>query len=150
MNIWQVVKDGDLRLAALYRRHYSCYQYSDGRRDRPTYRNRNLVLGPGYKVPLLTPCGQAAFAWRKFYDRSGQQGINCAFFRNESDHLSSWLILQAEELAWARWPGERLYTYVDVNAVESVNPGYCFLCAGWRRCGHTKRRGLLILDKMTR
>lgn len=146
--VWQVVKDGDLRLAGLYRRHYSCYQYADRRRDDPLYRNRNLVIGPGYKLALLTACGQAGLAWRKFKDRSGQEGVNCAFFRNESAHLSSWLITEAEKLAWERWPGVRLYTYVNAGAVQSRNPGYCFLCAGWRRCGYTKKRGYVILEKL--
>jgi hypothetical protein len=28
----------------------------------------------------------ALFVWRKFIDDSGQQGVNCAVFRNESRH----------------------------------------------------------------
>ena len=48
-------------------------------------------------------------------------------------------------LAWQRWPGERLYTYVAPGKVKSPNPGWCFQCAGWRRCGHTQR-GLHILE----
>jgi hypothetical protein len=30
--------------------------------------------------------------------------------------------------------------------VRSTNPGFCFLVAGWRRCGRTKG-GLLILER---
>lgn len=148
LGAWVEVKDGHSRFAELYRRHYSCYQYADGRRSQYGYRNRNLVLGPGEKIALLTPDWQAAFGWRRFIDGSGQVGVNCAFFRNESAMLSSWLILEAEKIAWQRWPGERLYTYVNTTAIKSSNPGYCYLRAGWRKCGYTKVNKLLILDKM--
>lgn len=146
--LWLAVKDGDERAAALYRRHYSCYQYADGRRDRYGYHNRYMIVGPGEKMVLLTPNCDALFVWRKFIDKSGQIGVNCAVFRNESPVLSSALILAAEELACARWPGQRLYTYVNASAVASVNPGYCFKMAGWRRCGVTQARKLLIFEKV--
>lgn len=143
---WLPVKDGDPRAAAIYRRHYSCYQYKDKRRERHGYRNRFLIAGPGEKMLLMTVTCDALFAWRKFIDASGQTGINCAVFRNESPILSSTLILEAEQHAWARWPGARLYTYVNGKAIRSTNPGYCFKRAGWSECGHTKG-GLMILEK---
>ena len=59
------------------------------------------------------------------------------------------MILAAEQLAWERWPGERFYTYVNARKVVSCNPGYCFLVAGWRRCGITKRNRLVILEKLS-
>lgn len=142
---WLPVRDGDPRAAALYRRHYSCYQYADGRRDRHDNRARFLILGPGEKMVLLTQGCDALFAWRKFFDASGQTGVNCAVFRNESAVLSSELIREAMAHAWARWPGERLYTYVKAEAIRSSNPGYCFVAAGWRRCGMTKG-GLVVLE----
>lgn len=148
LGAWTAVKDGHTRFAELYRRHYSCYQYADNRRSQYGYRNRNLVLGPGEKMALLTPDWMAAFGWRKFIDKSGQTGANCAFFRNEGSQLSSWLILEAEKLAWVRWPGERLYTYVNTAAIRSSNPGYCFQIAGWRKCGYTSVNKLLILEKL--
>ncbi len=49
-------------------------------------------------------------------------------------------------LAWAEWGPQRLYTYVNPRRVRSSNPGYCFKQAGWRLCGVTKTRKLLILD----
>jgi hypothetical protein len=45
------------------------------------------------------------------------------------------------------WPHPRHYTKVNPAAVRSANPGYCFLAAGWRRCGYTKG-GLLILERI--
>ena len=144
---WLTVKDGDPRAFALMKRHYSFYHYRDGRRRDPGNRNRFLFAGPGEKMVLLTADCRALFVWRKFIDKSGQTGINCAVFRNEGDELSSRLILEAEELAWRRWPDERLYTYVNPRMVKSANPGWCFKVAGWRPCGTTKKRALLVLEK---
>lgn len=144
---WMQVKDGDPRVARLYMRHYSCHQYKDKRRQQWGYRNRFLVMGPGEKLVLLSIDGLAIFGWRKFHDDSGQCGVNCAFFRNESPVLSSVLIRDAERHARRRWPNERFYTYVNPAAIRSTNPGCCFQKAGWQRCGVT-RRGLLILEKL--
>jgi hypothetical protein len=135
---WFGAKDGDRRALALYRRHYSARRYRDGRK--PT-----LFVGPGEKMVLLTQTCDALFVWRKFISMDEQDGINCAVFRNESSALSSDLIREAVDLAWRRWPGERLYTYVDPAKVKSTNPGYCFQAAGWRKCGVSKG-GLVILE----
>lgn len=137
--LWFLTKDGDRTCLALYERHYSCHRYRDGRK-------RVLFAGPGEKVVLRTTRGDAMFVWRNFIDASGQQGINCAVFRNESPHLSSELIRQADAIADHVWPCRRHYTYCDQAKIRSTNPGYCFLRAGWRRCGLTKR-GLLVLEK---
>jgi hypothetical protein len=55
------------------------------------------------------------------------------------------LIAEAMQAAWLRWPGERLYTFINPAKVRSANPGYCFLRAGWQRCGITSR-GLVIFE----
>ena len=136
--LWFLTKDGDVSCLALYERHYSCYHYKDGRR-------RMSFVGPGQKIVIRTERADAVFAWRKFIDDSGQQGVNCAVFRNESPHLSSELIRQADAIADRIWPGERHYTFVRPEAVRSANPGYCFIRAGWRRCGKTGS-GLTVLE----
>jgi len=138
---WLPVKDGDHRAYAIYRRHYSATK-------NPNPKQRQFV-GPGQHIVLLTLRCDALFVWRKFIDHSGQEGVNCAVFRNEGRQLSSDLILDAEQWAAARWPAQRLYTYVNANAVSSPNPGYCFKMAGWTRCGTTKA-GLIILAKPAR
>ena len=145
--LWLPARDCDPRAYALFSRHYSASNYADGRRCDPSNPTRFSFVGPGEKMVLLTADCRALFVWRKFISRNGQQGINCAVFRNESDILSSRLILEAEQLAWQRWPGERLYTYVDQRKVKSTNPGYCFKVAGWQPCGITKSNKLLILEK---
>lgn len=140
--IWIPVRDGDARARSIYDRHYSRYHYKDGRKPK-------LFVGPGEKMVLITPDVDALFIWRKFKSDDGQQGINCAAFRNESTQLSSFLILEAEKMAMIRWPGTRFYTYVAPNKIRSVNPGACFKKAGWRTCGITKVNRLVILEKQT-
>lgn len=147
--LWLAVKDGDPRAHDIMRRHYSYYRYADDRRSNTGYRARHLIVGPGEKMVLITQECDALFVWRKFISRDGSTGVNCAVFRNESQHKSSDLILEAEQLAWQRWPGERLYTYVDSKKIQSTNPGYCFMCAGWRRLPEiTKVNKLIILEKL--
>jgi hypothetical protein len=96
---------------------------------------------------LMTSDQSALFVWRKFQNDSGQEGINCAIFRNEGPLLSSYLILEAEKSAYRRWGNERLYTYINANKIKSVNPGYCFKKAGWSVCGVTKINKLVIMEK---
>ena len=144
---WLAVSDGDPRAFNLYKNHYSFCDYGDGRRKNTAYRNRYLFAGPGEKMVLLNQDASALFVWRKFIDKSGQTGVCCAVFRNESDILSSTLILEAEHLARERWGDVRFYTYVNPTKVRSSNPGFCFIKAGWRRCGKTKARKLIILEK---
>lgn len=138
---WLPTLDGDPRARWLFDRHYSRIHYKDGRTPK-------LFVGPGHKMVLLTLACDALFVWRKFRSADGQQGINCAIFRNESFIRSSDLIVEAEQLAWQRWPDQRLYTYVNPRHIRSANPGYCFKKAGWRVCGVTKCRRLLVLEKL--
>ncbi len=137
---WLEVKDGNDSVRALFDRHYSRKHYRDGRKPK-------LFVGPGEKTVLVTPCAKAIFVWRKFRSADEQEGINCAIFRNEGAGLSSDLINAADEIAWQRWPGERHYTYVNPKRVRSSHPGFCFIMAGWQRCGITKRNCLLIFEK---
>ena len=144
---WWVTKDGDQDCLDLHARHYSRYEYADRR-------VRRLFVGPGDKLVLRTEPGDACFVWRNFVDdcidqRTGrpQQGVNCAIFRNESEHLSSSLVVAADAIADEVWTDRRHYTYVDRSKVASANPGYCFIVAGWRRCGWTAS-GKLVLERV--
>jgi hypothetical protein len=137
---WFECRDGDDVCRSIYDRHYSRIHYADGRKPK-------LFVGPGEKCVLITEDEKAVWVWRKFKDASGQQGINCAVFRNESSTLSSLLILDAEAVAQLRWPGERMYTYVNPRGIRSTNPGACYKKAGWTACGITKWNKLVILEK---
>jgi hypothetical protein len=140
---WIEIKDGEWGAKEMFERHYSAEKSLALRRKRGTM----LFLGPGEKMVLTTPCRRALFVWRKFISADGQQGVNCAVFRNEGAGKSSELIALADNLADQRWPGERHFTYVNPRSVASANPGYCFKRAGWRLCGITKARKLLILER---
>ena len=138
--IWLPALDGDPRALALYQRHYSCTNLSP--------KNRQF-MPPGEKMVLLTRDCDALFGWVKNrverYDK--QVGVVCTVFRNESPYRSSELIEEASAIAWGKWPGERLFTYVDASKVASANPGYCFKMAGWQICGKSKG-GLVILERL--
>lgn len=136
--LWTEVRDGNLTAFSMYRQHYSC------RPSRTDHDSR--IGGPGEKMVMLTADARALFVWRKFFSSDKQDGVNCAVFRNESTHRSSDLIREAMRLGWDRWPRTRFYTYVNPRRVRSSNPGYCFKMAGWRPCGMTKTRKLLVLE----
>jgi hypothetical protein len=140
---WNEVKDGNPALWNLFVGHYS---YRPRRRFNPRF--LRLTVGPGQKLLLLTSNERAGIAFRKFIDDSGQQGVCCAWFRNTGGVgcLSSQLIHEGATIAQRRWPGQRLYTFVDAGKVRSANPGYCFKMAGWRSAGRTAG-GLHILEK---
>lgn len=130
-------------MRSLYERHYSCHQYRNGRKPKK-------FIGPAEYICLTLPRRQALFVWlrpKQEYVKDGQIGVRCGIFRNESKILSSDLIREADAIADFCWPGQRHYTYVRAEAVQSRNPGWCFLCAGWNRCGYTKVNRLLILEK---
>lgn len=133
---WMKVLDGNPDARVLADKHYS--------RKKPGSR---YFVGPGEKLVLLSQDKKALFVWRKSnFRKDGQAGIECTVFRNESLWLSSDLIQSAVKLAGERWPGERLFTYVDGQKVKSTNPGHCFIMAGWKKCGRSKDRDLLILE----
>lgn len=138
---WLGVGAGDARAKALHRRHYSFH--------RKTFWSRHAtsLVGPGERMVLLTLQSDALFVWRReLYRLDGQEGINCALFRNESPELSSEMIREADELAAAKWPGERHFTFVNPRKIKSSNPGYCFLRAGWRRLEERTAKGLVVLE----
>lgn len=141
--LWWLTKDGDAACLALYEKHYSAYHYADGRK-------RKQFVGPGQHVVLRTETGDAMFVWRSFIDGSGECGINCAVFRNESPHRSSELIRQADAIADCLWPCRRHYTYVNAKGIGSTNPGFCFIQAGWRRLKRQTKSGLRILERAVR
>jgi len=130
---WIEVKDGDLSGMALFKRHYSA---------RTTEPKIHQFVGPGEKMVLLTPDARALFAWRKeMFRLDDQTGVNCAVFRNEQSAYgrSSELITAAMLLAWERWPGERLFTFVDASKIRHKrDPGRCFMRAGFTPCGQSK------------
>lgn len=137
---WLPVRDGDPRARAVYLRHYSA------NKNASRYLSGKFT-GPGEYMLLLGKDCAAVWLWRlERFRRDGQAGLNCAVFRNESSVLSSLLIREACGLAWQRWPGVRLFTYVADAKIRSINPGACFKHAGWRSCGRNATGKLTILE----
>ena len=130
----------------MFLRHYSSTATARGKRD--ARGNAARFIGPGEKLILMTADCLALFAWRKeAYRLDDQTGVNNPIFRNEGPIQSSDLIREACELAWRKWPGERLFTFVDAGAIQSSNPGWCFIQAGWTRLkDRTKTHGHRILE----
>lgn len=121
-HVWLPTRDGDPSAFAIFRRHYT-FQPK---------RKQFQFVGPGESLVLLTHRADALFIWRKErYRLDDQTGVNCSVFRNESQFQSSDLIRAAVDLAWQRWPSERLFTFVNPRRIRSTNPGYCFQMAGW-------------------
>ena len=143
-HVWIPIKDGDPRARYLFMRHYSA------RKNRSAVTAK--IAGPGEYMCLITPDCNSLFLWRLFREigQTEPRGLNCAVFRRERGNwLASEMILAAEELARARWPGEtRYYTYINPQKVQSRNPGYCFIKAGWEKY-RTTPKGLIELDKVT-
>ena len=125
-------KDGDVECRAMADRHYS----------RKT-RGAALFVGPGRKIVLRNTEGSWVFVWRNALLREdGQTGWECTIFRNESEELSSEIILKCETYVEGR-----KFTYVEPSKIKSVNPGYCFKKAGWKQIGHNKDGRLVLLTK---
>jgi hypothetical protein len=114
--------DGEMSMLA--DRHYS----------RRTVGARQFMYS-GRKIVIRNTEGTILFGWLWAHDdkrMDGQTGYNCAIFRNESERCSSDVILECEQIAFAKWGPNRLYTYVNPGKIASVNPGYCFKMAGWK------------------
>lgn len=130
----------DKACAALADRHYS--RRTPGA-ARFTYAGRQLVLRDAAGLVVF------AWVWPRLRD-DDRHGYHCTLFRNESDRLSSDIILEAERWAVSAWGPGPAWTFVDPRKVRSSNPGFCYLCAGWHRAGLTaanKRPPKLVLRK---
>lgn len=134
---WLVTNKGDQQCRELADRHYS--------RQTPGAR---LFTRPGKNLVLRTESADAVWVtWSGIRD-DGVEAWECTIFRNESAHLSSELVREAVEVTLREWgtpPPDGIITYVDQSKVRSNNPGFCFLKAGWTKCGYSKRRKLLRL-----
>jgi hypothetical protein len=151
---WLPVRDGDERALALYLDHYSSAKSRGRVPDRTVRGNFARFVGPGQHLVLLTVGADALFIWRnQRHRKDSERGVECTVFRNaarRSRVLSSLLIREACALAWARWVGARLFTFVDPGQLRSRltgrDPGHCFLMAGWCDTGRVTPRGLRVLE----
>ncbi|MBV8781017.1 MAG: hypothetical protein JO353_06435 [Phycisphaerae bacterium] len=130
---WCEAIDGNPAALSLYLRHYSSRKAR--RRGRRAIGAGKLFVGPGEKLVLISQWEDAVFAWRlSRFRQDNEAGVECTIFRNESAHRNSEMIVEAVRLAWKEWPHQRLFTFVDPDAIAGTNPGYCFKLAGWSLC----------------
>ena len=130
----------DAECAAMADRHYSRQRIGSPQFAPP---GETLILRDNHCTVLFVWCRQLQAR------ADGQEGVNCTIFRNESNRLSSEIILEAEDYAVGRWGNIRGFTYIDSSKIRSKNPGCCFKKAAWKRCG-ISANGKLLLEKELR
>lgn len=110
--------------------------------------------GVGQEIVLVTECERAVWACirqrtpvargmggsrgRSNPDQRPRYLWRNMIFRNLGAGLSSELITAATDETYRQWiarygelPAERLRTEIQISAVRSTNPGYCYQQAGW-------------------
>ena len=127
----------DLESCLLADRHYSRQKIGT-----------NQFMPPGKTIVLRSAKGDVVFGWLWQEKRDdGQAGYSCSIFRNESERLSSDIILEAESRAVAEWGENRGFTYINPDSISNKrNPGYCFKVAGWKFV-KLSPSGLHLLEK---
>ena len=115
-------------------RHYS-YRPLKGRQRGPE------VGPPGQKIVLLTEDGKALWGshrpapWTGLKRADGIDAWCCFIFRNEGypGAKSSVLIQEAVARTVQKWgiAPQGFITYVAQAHIQSTNPGWCYLQAGW-------------------
>jgi hypothetical protein len=131
---WQLADSCNVSGRRLADRHYS--------RQKP---GTPRFVPPGRCLTLVLPDGGAVWAtswpFAEYVKHAWAGAWVCSIFRNESPHLSSDLITEAVAITRWYWPNVPvlgMVTFVDAGKVASVNPGYCYKQAGFRRVGYTK------------
>jgi hypothetical protein len=138
--LWHMSHRADSRALPLADRHYS--------RQKP---GTPQFVRNGSCLVFLTADADALWVstWQPFIKHSWVGVWECSLFRNESPHLSSFLILQAmaaTRFCWGEPPGRGFLTTVDASKVRHKrDPGRCFLRAGFLRSGETKSGKLVFI-----
>jgi hypothetical protein len=136
---WIEVSKANPRAKRMAMEHYSFHPV----KSRPMGKE---VGPPGQKIILLTGDGLALWGshrpapWSGVKRADGFEGPCCFIFRNQgSPILSSKLIREAVGYTASKWEvsAAGFLTYVAIEKVKSINPGYCFLCAGFKHNGFT-------------
>ena len=112
-------------------------------------------MPPGQTLILINPERSAVFGWWRphpdagIVPMNGLDGWTCTIFRNESETLSSILILDAETFLRESYNcgPDGMLTYVWDAKVKSTNPGACFKHAGWTVKGRSADNRKTLLWK---
>jgi hypothetical protein len=138
---WRLSHRADPRAVPLADRHYNRQKIGS-----PQF------VPPGRCLVLLTTDADAlwvtSWPFAQYVRHAWAGAWVCSMFRNESRHLSSDLIREAVAITRSVWPAVPdlgIVTFVDRSKTRpKKDPGYCYLRAGWERCGLTKG-GLVAL-----
>lgn len=151
MFCWNEVSKCNKLARAMADRHYS-YRPLKGRQRGPE------VGPPGQKIVMLTLDEKAVWGshrpapWVNIKRSDGIDAWCCFIYRNEGTGVasSSDLIKEAIVITTQRWgiAPEGFLTYVAVDKVQSSNPGYCFLLAGFEPAGYTMSNKLGKLRRL--
>jgi hypothetical protein len=141
---WNISHRADKQAAALADRHYNRQKIGS-----PQF------VPPGRCLVLLTPNVDAfwitSYPFAEYVKHAWAGAWVCSAFRNESDTLSSKLIIDAVAATRWRWPDIPklgMITFVDTTKVKHKRDfGRCYLKAGFKNVGHTKG-GLVALQLM--
>jgi hypothetical protein len=133
--LWTVSHRADPRGSRLADRHYS----------RQTIGSLHFVP-PGRCKVFLTEQGDAlwvtSWPFAEFVRHEWKGAWINSLFRNESPHLSSTLIrdaVAATRAVFGEPPPLGMVTFIDRDKTKpKKDPGYCYLKAGFRKCGRTK------------
>lgn len=143
--LWRLAHRYDTAAVQLADRHYSRQKSGT-----PQF----MPAGSAFCLFADTPTGQAVWgtSW-PLAEYTGHEWAGawiCSIFRNEGAARASTLIRQAvaaTRFAYGDPPDLGMVTFVRPDAVrEKRHPGHCFIIAGFRPVGETKRRGLLALQ----
>lgn len=104
---------------------------------------------PGRCLVLLAEDRSALWvtSWPHFRADQWEGAWINTLFRNEGSFVSSALIRSAVSHTRAHFgetPDLGMVTFIDPSKVQSTNPGYCYLVAGFRHAGWTPK-GLRVL-----
>lgn len=142
--VWQLSHRFDPRALPIADRHY----------------NRRKVGSPQFvppgRCPVLLTSGADAlwvtsWPYAQYVRHAWAGAMVCSLFRRESwsPYRASELITMAVAATRANWPDIPelgMITFVNARLVKpKLDPGYCYIRAGWRNVGHTKG-GLVALQ----
>ena len=106
---------------------------------------------PGKCIVLLTLDNSALWvtSHQKYQLHKWKGAWVNSLFRNEGNLLSSQLILQAiavTKFYWPKVPQLGIITFINASKIKSTHPGYCYLKAGFKKIGFTKKDNLIVLQ----
>ena len=131
---WRECNKGSPRLIELADGHYTRQKHGT-----------NQACRPGVNFCLMLSDGSAGWVmWRPIPEVGRMDGLEaweCTLFRNTGQRLSSDLITEATDKTYRAWgwpPRDGLITAVGIEQTKlrrsrAHEPGWCFICAGWRR-----------------